>query len=942
MQPTSAIVERSVELARIQALLKAGLEGQGGMVAIRGPAGIGKSALLAEARSMASEMGLRHRGAAADALTRSVPYAVARDLLAPALAPGSGWDAKAALADAGALAMPVLSLGAGQAGASPDAQGAALYGLTWLAINLAQQGPLLLTVDDAHVADAETLNWLGYLSTRLDEVPLVVLVATRPTADVPTLDALVGRLGDGGLVEPESLTPEAVGGLIRLRDASVTPDDVERFLELTGGVPFLIEALLRGMEEVGAAQILDGANSSGWLQQGVVSRIAATDPVALAVTHAIAILGSDAWPPEVAAVSGQSIPKVTEVVESLREARLLRDGLPFGFVHDLVAEAVLEGLGATRKSLLHVRAADELIAGGSPPIRVAAHLLRAGPTGNPSHIGALSSAAESALASGGPTTAAEYFRRLLQERLPAETRARVIHQLGRCEVQAMHPDAVEHLRAAVASPSRSAEFAAASQDLALALMIQGRMKEGYAALGEALEAIDPHAEGADSLRVDALAVALMNVCDDPTIRRLEADVEAHRSHDGSIIDRRAAGTLALAAFTRGGDVNACADLARYAMADDDVSTTSVREFEPTLIAAQLALRYCGFPDEARAVALRQQDWAAAHGAPALYFAAGFCSAESALYMGDLAAAELFGQDAQAAVRDGIVPALLAMTALPVHAAALVERGDAQAAAQLCADAGVLDLPAEYMLFSVSLMVRGQLRLALGEPEKALADLEACRRLQIQSGHFNTAGVVCQTHTVTALARLGRFEEALAISKEDVAGLREFGEPRSLGLALLSSGQVLQGKERADALEESVAVLETSRAKLAHARALAAWGAELRRTGHRSDARTTLRLARELATECAAAGVVATIDTELRACGARVVDRPVSGAGSLTASERRVAGLAAEGLTNAQIAQALFVSLKTVEMHLGRCYQKLGVARRDALATAMVEPEAAVS
>ncbi len=125
-------------------------------------------------------------------------------------------------------------------------------------------------------------------------------------------------------------------------------------------------------------------------------------------------------------------------------------------------------------------------------------------------------------------------------------------------------------------------------------------------------------------------------------------------------------------------------------------------------------------------------------------------------------------------------------------------------------------------------------------------------------------------------------------------------------------------------------------KLELARALAAHGSLLRRGRKPTEARESLRRAFELAEVCGAHGLAAEVRTELHATGARPRTSALKGPGSLTASEKRVADLAAEGQTNKQIAQGLYVTPKTVEVHLSNAYRKLEISSRRELASALAE------
>ncbi len=142
--------------------------------------------------------------------------------------------------------------------------------------------------------------------------------------------------------------------------------------------------------------------------------------------------------------------------------------------------------------------------------------------------------------------------------------------------------------------------------------------------------------------------------------------------------------------------------------------------------------------------------------------------------------------------------------------------------------------------------------------------------------------------------------------------------------------MLDGEEAVARLREAVEVLAATPARLEHARAQADLGAALRRSGEPAEARGPLTEALAVAQELGAVPLVERIDYELGATGARrkrAERYALSGPDALTPSERRVAQMAVDGLTNREIAQALFLTRKTIEMHLHNAYGKLGIASR---------------
>jgi DNA-binding CsgD family transcriptional regulator len=183
----------------------------------------------------------------------------------------------------------------------------------------------------------------------------------------------------------------------------------------------------------------------------------------------------------------------------------------------------------------------------------------------------------------------------------------------------------------------------------------------------------------------------------------------------------------------------------------------------------------------------------------------------------------------------------------------------------------------------------------------------------------------------ALARLGQHEEAEKVAGRQLQRARAFGAPRALGTALWAAVLVKGGEAGLAHLEEAVAVLEDSPARLVLAQALAEYGTLLRELGRRRESRELLRRAITLADTCGAPALAECARGEFTAGGGRPPPAETEGLAALTPAERRVAALAAQGPTNREIAQTLFVTEKTVEMHLRHTYRKLGIRSRWQLA-----------
>jgi DNA-binding CsgD family transcriptional regulator len=177
---------------------------------------------------------------------------------------------------------------------------------------------------------------------------------------------------------------------------------------------------------------------------------------------------------------------------------------------------------------------------------------------------------------------------------------------------------------------------------------------------------------------------------------------------------------------------------------------------------------------------------------------------------------------------------------------------------------------------------------------------------------------------------------------ELAIARRWGDPRAIGASLRVLGLVEGGKAGIGLLREAVEVLAGSEARLEHARAPVDLGAALRRANQRTEARGRPREGVDLAQRLAAFGLADRANDEIAATGARPRKVLQTGLDALTASERRVAQLAAGGMSNKEIAQTLFVTIKTVEVHLSHAYRKLEISSRAQLDTPLVVEELELS
>ena len=219
------------------------------------------------------------------------------------------------------------------------------------------------------------------------------------------------------------------------------------------------------------------------------------------------------------------------------------------------------------------------------------------------------------------------------------------------------------------------------------------------------------------------------------------------------------------------------------------------------------------------------------------------------------------------------------------------------------------------------------------PEAWRSSSQAGERLTAL-GVFNPSHSAWRSKAALLLQGSGDGRAALELVGEEVERARRWRAPRPLGAALRAAGLIEGGADGLELLRESVEVLSSSPALLERARSLTELGAALRRGNRRAEAREPLAEGLELAGRCGAAPLVEQAHAELLATGARPRRLVRTGLDSLTPSERRVARMAAGGATNREIAEALFVTPKTVEMHLSHAYRKLDIQGRSQLASVM--------
>jgi ATP/maltotriose-dependent transcriptional regulator MalT len=273
---------------------------------------------------------------------------------------------------------------------------------------------------------------------------------------------------------------------------------------------------------------------------------------------------------------------------------------------------------------------------------------------------------------------------------------------------------------------------------------------------------------------------------------------------------------------------------------------------------------------------------------------------------------------------------------PFGVAFLVEalslRGDLEGAREALTRRGLDgDLPVAWQ-FTAVLFFRARLYAACGEHRRAVSELLRCGELCEAWGAHNPAFFPWRSTAALSLTALGEQDEALPLARKELDLARAWGTSCAIGIATRAVGNA--ERDGAATLRGAVSELERSESPLELAHALVDLGAVLRRAGERSEAREHLRRGLDLAHHHGALPLAERARDELVVAGGRPRRDALRGRDALTPSELRVARMASSGLTNRQIAQALFVTLRTVELHLTSTYGKLGIASRGQLGEAL--------
>ena len=612
---------------------------------------------------------------------------------------------------------------------------------------------------------------------------------------------------------------------------------------------------------------------------------------------------------------------LTHAPSCRNRASLNKGEAALALAHPLVESSLYAGLAHGERAEWHARAARLLADEDADAERVALHLLHTAPAADATTVATLRAAAAGASASGAPQSAAVLLRRALAEPpTDANVAADVRTELGLALAAHVHPDAPALLRDAAALaplPGRRAEIAL----------------RGARAL-----AIDGHSDQA----IELARIGLADPADTPpaTLARLEAELVANAwSNTSSMTEaRRRAATpsgdpsplplwrinAAMRAMLAGRPAHDTLALLRPAL------ERAALDHEPDSLLAAIALLVLIANDEldtARALCDAVVDAARPRGWLIALALGSHMRAKALVPAGRLREAEA---DARLAFdyKLAVAPMPVVLFALYPLIDALTELDELDAADTALAAAGQHgDPPPGALAAPLLLQSRAHLRLAQHRPAQAHADLlaAATRWQQLEVHH---PGLACwRVDAAEALCALDDTASAGQLAHEHLKLAERVGlpGPRAAGLRALARTAALD--ERVDLLQRAADMAADSPRRLENTRALIDLGAALRRANRRADARRPLRHALELAEHGGMRRLAHRARHELHATGARPRRSALSGPDALAPAEHQVATLAAQGHTNREIAERLYISPRTVETHLTHAFQKLDITTR---------------
>ncbi|NDZ77197.1 AAA family ATPase [Streptomyces sp. SID10853] len=904
---------RGEESKIIIQMLESARAGEGAAALVEGIIGTGKTSLLRWAEGIAREQGMVVLSATASPAEQPFSLGVVHQLLGGLPETAQGWTRTFA-----------ASVGATDGGpAEPDypllAELCAGVGRT------ARCTPLLLTVDSVQHADLESLLWLGFLSRRLDDLPVVLLATKRrgePVSDQHLLVEFEEGIRPDRHIHLHDLSPAAALDLAAAL-CGHDHESVDALIADTGGNPYLLTEQIRSVPafpggtgrapDALVGRTLDPPAELMQLRavkERILCMLRRLDPFGLEVARAASILGSPLDPAILADLCGVPTEDACRSLSRLTESGLVCPHAMI-FRHPLLARLLYQDIPCAERAELHRLAARSMWRRSAPCEDVAAHLLRSHRLDEPWMARLLLDVAQG-MVGRDPAGARQLIEKTTLHGAPEELAARAeglwIQALTALDLPTSARALTVHAAGLLGPDERLHEALRLSEILL-------RLDESACAR-EVLEDIRAEAGVLDAAAAGRLRERLIDI-------RLHEGTytpgdEGEDRLEQVLLLRTAAGRSAQAVRR---------------IADRFLALPRAPYGSPPWYHAVLALLWAGDMDEARRHLDTEVLLARAEGTVTRIAEALAVRALVQLHRGPLADAD---DDARQALdlltRIGAASYHVGALARSVLIDVALEKDDIAAAGALLDEAPLLpgDRPVTWWRLHL-LDSAGRALGRLGQAQRGLALIAHCEEEAARRGVVNPALLPWRSTRSALLLGQRNVLAARRTARQETELARRWGAPFALGRALVAQASASSGRDAAQLACQALEILEPAPAPLLFAHALYEAGRAHRQIGKVRRTRELLHRANEVGISLGADGLVEAVQRELRYAGGRPDPRKDSAESLLTPTERQVSGLAARGMSNRDIARLLKVSLRNVESHLTHSYRKLRISGRLELA-----------
>jgi DNA-binding CsgD family transcriptional regulator len=909
-----SLVGRSREADVIVGLLD-GLPERGGVLVVRGEAGVGKSALLAQARTVATNRGLFVMSVAGVQSEASLPFAGLHRLLRPVLGDVDQlplFQRDGLMAAFGMVDAP-----------APDPFLIAMAALELLS-DAAARAPIMLVVEDAHWLDRPSSDALAFVGRRVGSDPIILLATIREGYDSALLDAGLAEL------QLDPLADRPARELLDAHFPDLVPAVRERLLDEAAGNPLALLELPLALGSRGREGAVLPVNLplTTRLEQAFASRAAELPSATRTLLRVAAVDDGDVLAEVLCAaeiVHGVSL--TVEALVPAIEAQLVEvDGHTIRFRHPLVRSAIVQAANVAERHAAHTAFAEVL---AHDPDRRVWHRAAAALGTNPEVAAELEQAARRAQRRGAIVTAVAAFERAAALTAEPARRGALLLRAAELSVELGRSELVIRL-------SREADsLELGSHDRARSMWLGEASRQGVAGDPARVRELVETAErmltdGDTDLALGLLsAVALRFWSADPGKQaRREVLLAADRIGVGSRDPRLVLIQAFAAPIERGS-----------AVIDQLASAASATDPDAFYLLGTAAQAVGAFDQSSPLLAtsatrLREQ------GRLGLLTRVLVGRAGAATRLGDWRVAAAAAAEGARLAGETNQP-LWEAAALAVAATAAALRGEQTAVEDLTAEAERIALPAgATIVLAVVQFAQGWLALGNGRHADAYDHL---RRLFDPGDPAYHHMMRCWAlgDLAEAAAHSDHQDEARAVMRELEPLARQTPSP-GLHLALLYARPLLADSQDAEPLFRAALATEMTRWPLYRARLQLAFGEWLRRQRRTADSRAPLRTARDAFDALGVGPWAERARQELRASGESSRRRTLDTLDDLTPQELQIAQMAAGGLSNREIGQRLYLSHKTVETHLYHVFPKLGVTSRaqlpDALGSKSASPQ----